>query len=502
MTTLYNKIPYFRKVNSGATKNKNVSTAKKDSTKKDQLEIFEHLARFIMTLKQVSVTYNITNGITLPGFRDSTRMLGMNIADPDFAPGLGFVFGSQKDILGKAMEKGWIVKRQNLANPYAQISNKTLNYRANLEPFKGMKIELTGNRTYSENNSAYVIWDGNEYRTNTRTRTGNYSISTITIQSAFKNDDKFTHASPIFEKFRAFRGDFARILSEKNPNSAGYNATTGTYDGYGLTQQDVVIYSFMAAYTGRGASKTKTNLFPAFPLPNWNATYDGLGKLKPLQKIFRSVILRHSYRSTYSIGGFSNNLLFQDDDGDGFTDIRLSGAGSNYIAQYQINTVTISEQFAPLIKVDLQFVEKGIIKGLMANVEYKKDRNIGLNPNIPQVTETKGSEWVFGFGYRYPDLELKRLKIKGKTLKSDVNFKVDLSIRKNVTVLRRVIDGYNQLTGGSNVITLKTSIDYVISQNINLRIFYDRIINRPVISTSFPTSNTNTGVSLRINLGN
>ena len=211
-------------------------------------------------------------------------------------------------------------------------------------------------------------------------------------------------------------------------------------------------------------------MFQKIPLPNWSATYDGLGKLKAVKKIFRTFTLRHAYRSTYSIGGYSNNLLYNDADGDGFTAIRLSGGGTNFISQYQINTVTISEQFSPLIKVDMSFQDKGLMKGLMANFEIKKDRNVSLNANIPQVSETKGNEMIIGFGYRYPDLELKRFKVKGKTVKSDLNFKVDLSIRKNVTVLRRVIDGYNQLTGGSNVITLKTSIDYVISQNINLRI--------------------------------
>ena len=51
----------------------------------------------------------------------------------------------------------------------------------------------------------------------------------------------------------------------------------------------------------------------------------------------------------------------------------------------------------------------------------------------------------------------------------------------------------NQVTAGQNIISIKTSADYVINQRLNVRAFYERVINTPVISTSFPSANTNVG---------
>ena len=87
-------------------------------------------------------------------------------------------------------------------------------------------------------------------------------------------------------------------------------------------------------------------------------------------------------------------------------------------------------------------------------------------------------------------------------LKSDLNLKVDLSFRKNETVIRRIVEEVSQSTAGTNIISIKVSADYVISEKINIRLFYDRIMNRPVLSNSFPTANTNAGISLRLTLAN
>ncbi len=515
MVNLYNKIPYFKKVNNKNGKapisskdGKDIKDPKSlkdpnDTTKKERdYPVLEHIARLIMTLKQAQLTYSINSGTTLPGFDNTPQMMGIDMADKNYAPGLGFVFGSQENIIDRAEQNHWIVKRHNLATPYAHMVTKTLNASAKLEPFRDLKIDLTGTRTYGENNGLYLSYDPvtDIYKHNTATKTGTFSISTITIGSAFKNDNKSTHTNAVFEKFRDLRSTYQQLLWEKNP----YADHSKVNDGYDANQQDVIMYSFMAAYTNKGVGKTKMELFSKIPMPNWSVTYDGLGKLKPIKKYFKTFVLRHTYRSTYNMGAFSNNILYKDTlstDMYSYTRVDPTTPGSNFISQYQIGTVTISESFAPLIKVDMTFNDKGFIKGLLANVEIKRDRNISLISTGPQVNETKGNEIVIGAGYRYPNLEIKRFKVKGKPIKSDLNFKVDLSIRKNTTVLRRVIDDVNQVTQGQNVITIKTAVDYVVSSNVNIRFFFDRVINKPVVSTSYPTATTNTGISLRFNLG-
>jgi cell surface protein SprA len=167
----------------------------------------------------------------------------------------------------------------------------------------------------------------------------------------------------------------------------------------------------------------------------------------------------------------------------------------NFLPKYLITTVTISEQWSPLAKLDVT-----LNNSISLNIEYKKDRTLSLGTSSQTITEVGGREIVGGAGYKIRDVKLLNASIKGKPVKSDLNLKVDLSFRKNETIIRRIVEKVSQSTGGTNVISLKVSAEYQIGQNISLKAFYDRIINKPVISSSFPTTNTNAGVSLRLNL--
>jgi cell surface protein SprA len=68
--------------------------------------------------------------------------------------------------------------------------------------------------------------------------------------------------------------------------------------------------------------------------------------------------------------------------------------------------------------------------------------------------------------------------------------------------MRRIEEGVSQLTAGSNIISIKLSADYVINERFNVRFFYDRIINLPATASSYLTTNTNAGLSLRLSLSN
>ena len=229
--------------------------------------------------------------------------------------------------------------------------------------------------------------------------------------------------------------------------------------------------------------------------------------MKAVQKYFKSVVLTHAYHSTLSYGSFTNNQAYAEDL-KGHATARVSqdsllGPTSNFVSKYVMNTVSISESFAPLIKANFMFKDKGKIKGLGANFEIKKDRSISLSSNVPQISEMHGQEYNIGTSYTYPNIEFKKLKIQGKPLKSDLLATVTLSFRNTQTILRHVVNtdgvdvGSSNVTNGQNIITIKTSFTYSLTKNINLRMYYDRTINKPVISTSFPTQTTNAGVSIR-----
>ena len=125
--------------------------------------------------------------------------------------------------------------------------------------------------------------------------------------------------------------------------------------------------------------------------------------------------------------------------------------------------------------------------------------NLSLSNN--QITETNGNEYVIGTGYRFSDVELKfRSGGRGKKISSDLDLKMDVNIRNNKTVIRKIVEDEEQITMGQQTISLKFSADYVVNSRLNLKMFYDKVITNPFISTSYPGAITNAGFSLRFTL--
>ncbi len=93
-----------------------------------------------------------------------------------------------------------------------------------------------------------------------------------------------------------------------------------------------------------------------------------------------------------------------------------------------------------------------------------------------------------------------KLGKNAKRIVSDVNLRLDFSIRDTRTMIRRMEEEIDQATAGQKLISIKLNADYVISERINLRFYYDATINRPVVSSSFPTENHAAGISLRFTL--
>jgi cell surface protein SprA len=526
MVNLYNKIPYFKKINAkkppGQTPKPPPSTkptvtppaapagpggktkTKADSTKKqDPPDIIEYAARAIMAIKTISVSYTTNRGTILPGYNKESTILGM---DNNFkGPGLGFLFGEQDHFGGDqahygiyAAEQGWLVHTASLFNPFARTQTKNLNGRMNLEPFPDFKVELNANIQQADNRSEYFRWDPiiQDYTSVTPSESGNFSMSYIMIRTTLKNDHS-DFSSDVFHQFLNNRFTISQRLAQ-NPNSpvgASINPTTGFYNGYSSESQSVLIPAFLAAYTGKNASGVSTNPFLSVPKPNWRFTYDGLSKNEKMKKYFKSFTLSHAYRSSYAMGSFNSNLNFNDPHGTGFGDTTRNSAG-DFLSKYTIPSVTLSEQFSPLIGADMTMKNNLLVK-----VEIKKDRTVSLSVTSTQVTEISGKELTVGFGYPFKMKERKLFpNYMKKPVKSDLKIKVDFSYRNNQTVIRKMDPEYNQLTSGTDLLSVKSSADYMLSDKLSVRLFWDYIRTNPLVSTSFLTSNTHIGISLRLTL--
>ena len=138
---------------------------------------------------------------------------------------------------------------------------------------------------------------------------------------------------------------------------------------------------------------------------------------------------------------------------------------------------------------------------LITKLEIKKNRTLNLSLSNNQLTEIKGSEYIIGTGYRVKDLEFRfRSGGRGKKISSDLDLKLDLNVRNNETVIRKIVENDEQTTMGQQTISIKFSADYVVNSRLNLKMFYDKVITNPFITTTYPGAITNAGFSLRFTL--
>ena len=438
-------------------------------------------------MKNLSVSYSETNGTLLPGFLPETQMFGLHNPFSSPAPTLGFVLGSQNDIRMDAANNGWITSDVNLNNLYTQTFSNNLNLRATIEPVSRFKIMFTGSRRYSMNETEYfrnTELDGVPvFEHVSNSRTGNFNISFLAIRTSFVGD-RLDNSSQLFDNFVNYRFDIAQRLASQQ--GLPYN-TTSYPEGYGPSSQEVMIPAFLAAYSGQSPNKQSLNLFPSIPMPNWSINFNGFTKIPWVKNRFKNVTVSHSYRSSYSIGSFMSNLLFQEN---------LYDSNNNFLTEFQIDQVNITEQFAPFFKLDMT-----LKNSMTTRFEFKKDRTISLSLSNSQITEVKGFEYLIGLGYRVQGVQLLFDGGSGqKQVSSDLDLRADVSLRNNKTIIRRIEEGTNQPTSGQSIITLKFSADYVVNNRINIKLFYDQLVTDYVVSSSYPTSNTNVGLSLRFTL--
>ncbi len=503
MTTLYNKVDYLQKINSrgqarggrgrpGGARGQNMQGRGADEEEEEESifrKILDNSLRMMMSVRNVSINYNESNGMVLPGFEPEPTILGHNFNLN--APGLGFVFGEQSDIQRRAIENNWLTTSDRLNAAYMKKHTQTLNARATIEPFRNFNIQVTASRNASESFQSYFRADSlGNFQNYSPTERGDFSISYLTWNTAFITDHPSTYSNENFENFQSYLMTIANRLSGNNPHS-DFNTrdSLGFPDGYSMTQQDVMVPAFLAAYTGRDPENQSLSYFPSIPMPNWRITFTGLTQIDFIGKYFRNIAINHSYNSTYTINSFESNMHYREGD-DGFQYVR--NQTNVFFPKHDINQIMINEQFSPLISLNMT-----MHNSLMARVEIRKSRNLALSFANNQVTEVSSNEYVFGTGYRIKDLEFVVTSGgQARRLSSDLNIKVDVSIRDNKTILRKMVEDANQISAGQKVVSINTSADYMISQSINLRVFYDQVINNPYVSTQFPNSNINAGLGI------
>ena len=463
----------------------------KQKEKPKELKGVKGVAGLLLSVKNITATYTETSGTTIPGFMKTPKFLGF---DEDWnSPGLPFILGSQdQSILYESAANGWISTSPYQNNPYQQNRQRSLTFRANAEPIKDFKVQIDAKRTitdsYSENYRTTLNEDGSVTETFSRqtpVRTGTYSMSFFSMQTAFTKDNA-NNGSGVFDEFVKNRDIILARLEVLNPGV--------TYDS---NSQDVLIPAFRAAYTKGDVNSTKMTPFLDIPIPNWRVTYSGLSKIPALKDIFRSVSITHGYSSEYAIGSYTSSLFYDADDVDlsvDASDVTYAETDTSGTAEpvLIVNQLTINEQFSPLIGINLRTNGDVTIK-----VDYKKQRNIALNLSNAQVTELKSNDITLDLGMTKAGMKVP-FKIHGiyKTLENDLTMRMAFTLRDTKTIQRKINDSPTVTAGNINL-QFKPTVSYQINKQANLQFYFERSINEPRISSSYKRSTTSFGFQIR-----
>ncbi|WP_238988371.1 T9SS outer membrane translocon Sov/SprA [Aureibaculum marinum] len=508
MTKLYKRTGLLDLAKKKIKKSKN--TKKRDSTSKTIAaprtrriiesknktggqKILQGVVDVVSSVKKIKIAYTEQNGTVLPGYKPEVGFLGRDNYSGSLAPTLGFVFGSQKDIRSLAAANAWLVSRDtstiggNTADAYYSKTFATthlskLDINADLRPFKDLNIELSANKIFTKNKSQQLDVINGALTDQPFNETGNFSISHFMLGKAFDGNGDAT-----FEEFKANRDIIRQRLADKYSNEGAI------LNGFGENSQQVLIPAFLATYSGRDAKKVKLSAFRDIPIPNWRLTYKGFMKFDWFKKHFRSFIIEHQYNSTYSVIGFNNNLLYNDNTK--FTDL---DDNESYRPSKIFSGVNLVEDFNPLIKVDMRMKNS-----LSVRAELNQDKTLNLNVSNNTITEVRGKEYVLGLGYRFKDVRLKlRTGNSITSFKGDVNLTGDISIRNNSTTIRSIDVLNNQVTGGQRLLAFKFKADYQLNKNLLASFYYDQNSSRFLISTTYPRKSISAGISIRYTIGN
>jgi len=475
----------------------------------------QYVARGLMMVRTVNLTYHNQASMTLPGFLPSVGDAFGQRTGSVLSPGLDFAFGLADDgYLQKALDNDWLLRNESVVTPFTSSKTEELQLKATLEPVRDLKIDLNASRTMTQAKSVQFMYSGNP-----TTLSGSFNMTTISLRSALEGigDANNGYQSRSFDEFCGKVEQFrervqAQYEGAVSPGATGINQVD-PYSG------DVLIPAFLSTYTaGAGSS---LDIFPVISriLPNWTIRYAGLSKLPWMRDHFKSVNLNHSYKSVYSVGTYNSYSSWLEYMGDlGF--VQATNGTLTPSSRYNVPTVSINEQFSPLLGIDVTLLNNMTVK-----LEYKTTRVLTLSTTSVQINEALSKDWVIGLGYKISNVNLfsssKSRKVKGgkgnknqqednKNTKQsttrggvnhDLNLRADLSLRDQAAITRDIATGFSSASSGNSALKFSFAADYTLSRMLTLSAYYNRQTNTPLLSSSsYPTTTRDFGLSMKFSL--
>jgi len=490
-----------------------ITVTTRDPNQRKPAQVAGDMFAYVGTMfRRLQVTYRETNSMSIPGFMPEAGFMGQRKTNGAYAPGYDFAFGFiPNDYMERAQRHGWLSGDTSIVQPATRAHTSDIDIKLTLEPLPGLKVQLNGKRYMASSTS--IIYNYGDLQEN---MTGSFNITQVAIGTLFSRigsqEENFSNSA--YDRFIENRDLLTNRVQDQYTGTTlpttGFlsNIPAGTkYDPnkhgrVSSNSADVLVPAFLAAYTGRDANRISLNPFLGILriLPNWSVTYDGLGKLPVLRDHFKSVTLTHAYTCKYAIGSFGSYSTWVGSDGNnkmlGFVRDVTNDAPRPSSA-YDISNVTLTEAFSPLIGLNMTMKNS-----LSVKAEYRQQRNLALNVTSVQLTEGHTKEFVIGAGYTIKNLNFITKNKDGaqKKVSNDLKLQVDVSYKDVKMLLRKIEEGITQASSGNKVLAIKISADYVLSQKINLQLFYDHQGTTPLISSSYPVKADNVGLNIKLML--
>ncbi len=473
-------------------------------------EIGEHATRFLMATRSATIRWRDTRSMSLPLFvPDIGNVFGQTASWGPLAPGLDFAFGfTDESFIDRAKERGWLKGADGQTSPAIYSHTQEFNVELAFEPIRGLKIQVTGNRTDNRSRQVQFMYDdmpvtlaGSYTKTHCAIATAlNYSSAANNYESAVFN--RFLENIPVIasrfeDQYRGVRYPSTGFMTDTPNAGQVFNPEVGTVSA---TSSDVLIPAFLSAYTGTNVGKQSLNPFPSLAqiLPNWRITYDGLTSIGSIGSIFKSLTLNHAYQCTYTVGSYSSYLNWLAADGStlGFTLDEITGQPIPS-SPYNISSVAITERFSPLIGMTAT-----LYNNMTFNAEYRDARTLTLNTSAGQIVEANQRGISAGMGYKIVGFNTV-LKMKGSQhgVSNDLTVNADFAYSETTALIRRIENAFTQATSGTRSITFNLAANYIMSRRLTLGLYFEHQINTPLVSsTAYPTSNTAFGISFNFSL--
>ncbi|MCB9313672.1 MAG: cell surface protein SprA [Lewinellaceae bacterium] len=454
------------------------------------------IIRPLLSVRRARFDYQEQYTNTVPGYTPQSQLLGMQ----DFnSPGWGFISGLDAPTtpwLDNAATNNWMTRNVWLNQNVERTYQQTIRGTVTLEPVDNFRIEVDMNRNYSENYfELFKVRNiGEDFTHNPIQNMGSYSISFMSLNTIFRNDDG---VKQLFEQFQTNR----EIIS-KRLGGGTHALEPGYAEGYGKRQLEVLVPAFISTYTGKDPNTTPLldGLFDYVPRPNWKVTYDGLAKLPGMKDIFSSFRLSHGYRSTLTVNSFQTDYT----DFDANNPTKLNPESLNFYSEFIIPDVIIDEQFAPLIGIDMRTKNN-----INLAFTWNKSRKLQLLLNDPQLPETKASELTFNLGYVIPKVKIpflyfgvnkkdkKNMPGQDLTLNFSFSFRDDIQINHQLDAVDNPADGSISIPArGNRAIRINPTVDYPINSRLRLQLRYEYTQNKPKTFNGFKTTTNVGGVNV------